>query len=147
MGLTPISFYAETIVARALGGVIAGIVTATILVLAIEMAGLPLFPQPEGMDVRDMDSVRLHVADIHPGSFVMVLIAWSAAAFGGPWVARRIAGNAPAWPSLTVALLFLALCVYNLMVVPTPAWMIVGAVILVPLATWLGLRTPLTRGA
>ena len=77
----------------------------------------------------------------------MVLIAWSAAAFAGPWVARRIAGNAPAWPSLTVALLFLALCIYNLVVVPTPIWMIVSAVILVPTATWLGFRTPLGRGA
>ena len=132
---------------RAVGGVIAGLVTATILVLAIETAGLPLFPQPVGMDALDMESVRQHSAEIHPGSFIMVLIAWSAAAFAGPWVARRIAGNAPAWPSLTVALLFLALCLYNLMVVPTPGWMIAGAVILVPLATWLGLRTPLTRGA
>lgn len=132
---------------RAIGGTIAGVVTATILVLAIESAGLPLFPQPEGMDVRSMDSVRQHLSEIHPGSFVMVLIAWSAAAFMGPWVARRIAGNAPAWPSLTVALLFLLLCAYNLAVVPTPLWMIVGAVILVPLATWLGLRTPLTRSA
>jgi hypothetical protein len=134
-------------VGRAVGGVIAGVVTATILVLAIETAGLPLFPQPEGMDVRNMDSVRQHLSDIHPGSFIMVLIAWSTAAFAGPWVARRIAGNAPAWPSLLVALLFLALCTYNLVVVPTPMWMIVGALILVPLATWLGLRTPLTRGA
>lgn len=132
---------------RAIGGVFAGVVTATILVLAIETAGLPLFPQPEGMDVRSMESVRHHLSEIHPGSFIMVLVAWSAAAFAGPWVARRIAGNAPAWPSLTVAILFLALVVYNLVVVPTPIWMIVGAAILVPLATWLGLRTPLVRGA
>ena len=75
----------------------------------------------------------------------MVLVAWTAAAIGGPWVARRVAGDAPAWPSLTVALLFLLLCVYNLIVIPTPIWVIIGAIVLVPVATWLGLRIPIRR--
>ena len=130
---------------RSILGIVAGILAAFVLVLAIETAAFPLFPQPEGMDPRSADSVREHLSEIHPGSFVMVLVAWTAAAIGGPWVARRIAGDAPAWPSLTVGLLFLALCVYNLIVVPTPIWVTIGAIVLIPVATWLGLRIPIRR--
>lgn len=132
---------------RAIGGAVAGLVAAGALVLAIETAGLPLFPPPAGMDPLDPESIRQHLAEIHPVSFILVLIGWSAGAFTGPWVARRIAGNAAAWPSLVVVLLFLAMCAYNLVVVPTPVWMTVGAIILVPAATWFGLRAPLARAA
>jgi hypothetical protein len=137
----------ETTVGRSLAGTFAGVVTAFVLVLAIESAGLPLFPPPAGMDPLDTESIRQHLSEIHPGSFVMVLVAWTAAAIAGPWVARRVAGDAPAWPSLSVALLFLALCVYNLVVVPSPLWMKVAAIVLVPIATWLGFRIPIRRTA
>ena len=138
---------AEPTLGRSIAGITAGIVTAFVLVLAIESAGLPLFPQPEGMDALNAESVRQHLSEIHPGSFVMVILAWTAAAIAGPWVARRIAGDAPAWPSLVVALFFLVLCVYNLVVVPGPVWMKVAAIVLVPIATWLGFRIPLRRTA
>ena len=132
---------------RSIAGIFAGFITAFVLVLAIESAGLPLFPPPEGMDPLNAESVRQHLAEIHAGSFVMVLLAWTAGAIAGPWVARRVAGDAPAWPSLTVALLFLVLCVYNLVAIPGPLWMKVGAIILVPIATWVGFRIPLRRSA
>ena len=132
---------------RSIAGILAGIVSAFVLVQAIGAAGLPLFPPPVGMDPLNADSVREHLSEIHPGSFVMVLLAWTAAAIAGPWVARRVAGDAPAWPSLTVALLFLLLCVYNLIAVPSPMWMKVAAVLLLPIGTWLGFRIPLRRTA
>ena len=132
---------------RSIRGILAGVLAAFVIVVAIETAGFPLFPPPEGMDPRSAESVRQHLSEIHPGSFVMVLLAWTAAAIAGPWVTRRLAGDAPAWPSLTVALLFLVLCVYNLVVVPTPLWMIIGAILLVPVATWFGFRIPVRRAA
>lgn len=130
---------------RSVSAVLAGVVAALALVLAIEMIGLPLFPQPSGMDPRDPQSVRAHLSAIHPGSFVMVLVAWTAAAFAGPRVARRVAGHAAVWPSLVVAGLFATLCAYNLFVVPTPTWMLLTSLVVVPVATWLGLRR--TTGA
>ena len=132
---------------RRILAIVTGIVAAFVIVVVIETAGFPLFPPPEGMDPRSAASVRQHLAEIHAGSFVMVLIAWTVGAIAGPWVARRISGDAPAWPSMLVALFFLALCVYNLVVIPTPLWMIIGAIILVPIGTWLGFRVPLKRAA
>lgn len=133
--------------ARPIRGVLAGIGVAFVLVLAIETVGMPLFPQPEGMDPLNRESVRQHLAQISPGSFAMVLLAWSVAAFAGPWIARRMVGETPVWPPLTVAALFALLCVYNLVVVPSPLWMVVAAIILIPLTTWLGLRAPVRRAA
>jgi hypothetical protein len=111
------------------------------VVFAVELVGMRIFPQPVGMDPLNADSVRQHLADIHPGSFAMVVIAWTMAAFAGPIVARRIAGDPPRWPGITVAVLFAAACAFNLARVPTPTWMIPAAVALVGAATLLGLRS------
>jgi F420-dependent methylenetetrahydromethanopterin dehydrogenase len=127
-------------VARAVGGVLAGIVMAFVVVLAVEMIGVQIFPQPAGMDPRDLESVREHLTEIHTGSFVVVIVAWSLAAFTGPVVARRIAGATPGWPPLVVIGLFAALCAYNLIAVPTPRWMTPVAVIAVGAASMLGFR-------
>jgi len=131
----------ELKVARAIGGVLAGIVIAFVVVLAIEMIGIQIFPQPPGMNPLDSESVRLHLSEISTGSFLAVLVAWTVAAFVGPVVTRRIAGATPRWPALTVAALFAALCAYKLATVPMPPWMLPAAVVLVVLASWLGLRS------
>jgi hypothetical protein len=128
-------------VARAIGGVVAGFVIAFVVVFAVELVGMQIFPQPEGMDPLNADSVRQHLADIHPGSFAMVIIAWTLAAFFGPVVTRRIAGNSPKWPAIVVVVLFATACAFNLVTVPSPTWMIPTAVVLVGAASMLGLRS------
>ncbi len=127
--------------ARAPAGIAAGIVVAFLVVVAVETIGLQIFHQPAGMDPVDPESVRRHMAEIPTGSFVMVLVAWAFGAFTGPMVTRRISGNTPTWPARTVVGLFAAMCVYNLMVVPGPAWMTAGAVLGVGTASFLGLRS------
>jgi hypothetical protein len=124
-----------------MGGVLAGIVMAFVVVLAVEMIGIQIFPQPAGMDPRDLESVREHLSEIHMGSFAVVIVAWSLAAFTGPVVARRITGATPGWPPLVVIGLFATLCAYNLIAVPTPRWMIPAAVISVGAASLLGFRS------
>jgi hypothetical protein len=126
--------------ARALGGIVAGIVVAFLVVVLVETIGLQIFHQPEGMDPINPDSVRQHMAEIPTGSFVTVLVAWALGAFAGPWVTRRIAGSTPRWPALTVVGVFVAMCAYNLVVVPGPTWMVAGAVVGVGTASLLGLR-------
>jgi hypothetical protein len=127
-------------VGRAIGGIIAGFIVVNVVVLAVEMVGMQIFPQPAGMDPLNADSIRQHMADIHIGSFAMVLVAWTLAAFLGPLVTRRIAGDSPRWPAITVVALFSAACAYNLVRIPTPSWMIPAAVVLVGAASMLGMR-------
>lgn len=127
--------------ARRLGGVVAGFAVAFVVVLAVEILGMQVFPQPAAMDPTNADSVRQFLDQIHPGSFVFVLVAWTLAAFFGPVVARRVAGERPKWPAVAVAVLFGAACAYNLVTVPSPSWMIPAAVVLVGAASMLGLRS------
>ena len=127
--------------ARGLIAVLAGIVAAFVVVLGVEMIGMQIFPQPPGMNALDPESVRQHLGEIHVGSFVTVILAWSFAAFAGPVVARRIAGTTPSWPPLVVIALFAVLCAYNLIAVPTPRWMIPAAVLAVGTASMLGFRS------
>lgn len=128
--------------ARAVLAVVAGIATAFAAVLAIELLGLAIFPQPSGMNPTDPASVRTYFSEIHAGSFVTVVVAWSVAAFVGPIVARRIAGKPTLrWPPLVVIGLFALLCAYNLAVVPAPTWMLPAAIIAVGVSSMLGYRT------
>lgn len=129
-------------VARAMRGIMAGLGTGFVVVLAVEMVGIRIFPQPAAMNPLDAESVRQHLSEISAGSFMAVLVAWTLAAFLGPVMARRIAGETPRWPALTVVAVFAALCAYNLATVPMPTWMLPAAIVLVALASWLGLRSP-----
>ena len=126
--------------ARAPSGITAGIVVAFLVVVLVEMIGLHIFHQPEGMDPINPESVRQYMAEIPTGSFVTVLVAWALGAFAGPWITRRITGSSPRWPAWVVAGLFAAMCAYNLVVVPGPTWMIAGALVGVGAASLLGLR-------
>lgn len=130
-------------VGRAIGSVVAGIVTAFVVVLAVETIGLQVFAQPEGMDPLNPESVRQYMAEIPTGSFVTVLVAWTLGAFAGPVVAKRIAGNNAHGPAITVVALFVAMIVYNLLAVPGPTWMIPGAIVGVGAASMFGLRSHL----
>jgi hypothetical protein len=120
-------------------------VVAFLVVIVVETIGLQFFHQPAGMDPIDPESVRQHLSEIPTGSFIMVLVAWAIGAFTGPWVTRRVAGNTPAWPAWIVVGLFAAMCAYNLVVVPGPSWMMVGAVIGVGSASLFGLRSGTPR--
>ena len=131
--------------ARAPSGIAAGIVVAFLVVVLVEMIGLQIFHQPEGMDPINPESVRQHMAEIPTGSFVTVLVAWALGAFAGPWTTRRITGSSPRWPAWVVAGLFAAMCAYNLVVVPGPTWMIAGALVGVGAASLLGLRVGVPR--
>ena len=126
---------------RAVLGTFAGIVMAFVVVLGIEMIGMQLFPPPAGMDALNPESVREHLSEIHVGSYVVVVLAWSMAAFVGPFVARLIAGSSANWPALVVIALFAAMCAYNLIIIPSPRWLIPVAIIAVGTASMLGFRT------
>ena len=131
---------------RTVSGILAGLVVAYVVLIAVELVGMQIFPQPAEMNPLDPESVRQHLGEISAGTFVTVLVAWGLAAMCGPMVTRKVAGEIPKWPALTVVALFAALCAYNLVVIPTPPWMIPAAVIVVVTSSVLAMRlTPWAR--
>jgi hypothetical protein len=123
-----------------LGGA-AGLVVAFLCVWLIEALGHSIFPLPTGTDVTDpADQARL-METMPFAAKAVVLIAWFVAALAGGWVGNRIAERAlPGW---IVAILIIAAGVATMVMIPHPAWMWAGGIILPLLGAWLAQR--LTR--
>jgi hypothetical protein len=134
-------------VGRLIGGIAAGIVVAFVVVFAIEMAGMRLFPPPPGMDPMNPESVRQYIGQMALGAFVAVLLSWTAGAFAGAWVTARVSSHPTLRPSLAVGGLFVAASLYNLVTIPHPVWFTVIALVLLPLAAWLGATTGRMKAA
>ncbi len=125
-------------VARSILGTVAGVITAGIVVLVIELAGMAIYPPPAGMNPADPETIRTHLAAMPIGAFLAVLAAWASGALLGTWVAGRISGSGARWPGLVAGAIFAAACAFNLVALPHPIWFAIAALILVPAAVWLG---------
>ena len=124
---------------RILLGVLAGVVVAFGCVFLVEMVGHSLYPPPAGLDLSDpADQARVMEA-MPAAAKAMVLAAWFIGAGAGAWVANRIAGRPIAgW---IVALLVIAAGVATMVMIPHPAWMWAGGILLPLLAAWVAERT------
>ena len=120
-------------------GVLAGIVVAFLCVFAVEWVGHALYPPPPGLDINDpADQARL-MAAMPASAKAMVLAAWFVGALLGAWTANRIAlRNLAGW---IVAVLVIAAGVATMVMIPHPAWMWAGGILLPLLAGWIAGRT------
>lgn len=119
-------------------GIVTGVVVAFLCVFAVEAVGHSLYPPPAGLNLNDpADQARLMEA-MPTAAKGMVLFAWFVGALAGAWTAKRIANRDVAgW---VVALLVIAAGVATMLMIPHPAWMWAGGLILPLLAAWIAIR-------
>lgn len=123
---------------RILLGVLAGVVLAGLCVFAVEAIGHTLYPLPAGLDPRDPADQPAMMAAMPAAAKAIVLLGWFVGAWLGAWAANRIAGRALAgW---IVALLVIAAGVATMLMIPHPAWMWAGGILLPLAAGWLAQR-------
>lgn len=123
---------------KRIGGTLAGILLAGLVVAVLESLGHMVFPPPPGLDLANpADQARL-MEVIPLGAKLAVVLAWFIGALAGAWVAVRISGWGPA--AWSVGLVMVALSVATTQMFPHPLWMIAAAVVLPLLAAWLVLR-------
>lgn len=120
--------------------VLAGIVTAFLVVMLVEMLGHRLFPVPAGLDFNDKAAMAAFVRTLPVGALLCVLLAWVSGSFSGAWLAARLAVSRRPLLSGVVGLFVLAASITNLMMLPHPLWFSITAVIAVPAAAWLAGR-------
>ena len=123
---------------RILLGVLVGAVVAGLCVYLVELVGHSVFPLPPGVDPKDPADYR-RVMDAMPAAAkAIVLAGWFLGALAGAWAANRIARRALAgW---IVVLLVIAAGVATMIMIPHPAWMWAGGILLPLAAGWLARR-------
>ena len=102
--------------------IVAGIVTAMLLVAIIENAGHSAYPPPPGLDFADKEAVGAYVEALPMGALAYVLGAWLIGTFGGGVVAGVLAGSGSRLFPGVVGAVMLAAVIANLIMIPHPVW-------------------------
>lgn len=123
---------------RQVGGVVAGLVLAMLVILAIEGAGHAVFPPGPGADLADPLQRQTFMDSVPLAAKLTVLLGWFLAALLGGWLADRIARRGLA--GYVVATLIVAGGVWTMVELPHPLWMQVGGVLLPFAGAWAAER-------
>jgi hypothetical protein len=129
---------------RALLGLLAGLMTAVMIIALIETLGHKLWPLPvvEGLNARDPKALAALMAQAPLGSLLSVVLAWCVGAASGAWIGYRLAGEPHARAiGLGVAGIIWLATGANLLAIPHPSWMMAAGLLGVPLSGWLAVRT------
>ena len=125
--------------ARSALAVLAGVAVGVALIAGVEAASARLYPLPAGLDVHNREAMTNYVATLPLGAFLLVLAGYGVGAFGGGYLAARLAPGAPAKHASVIALFLVVASVINLMAIPHPDWFWVANLV-------VGLAFPLLAG-
>lgn len=127
-------------------GVLAGLVTGSVVNMALIMIGGSVIPPPEGADVTSMEGLKASLHLFETRHFLFPFLAHAVGTLVGAYVAARISVDRKMMSALVVGAFFLMGGIMNVMSLPAPAWFNATDLVLayVPMA-WLGYL--LARGA
>ena len=76
---------------RTLLAIVAGVITAMLLMFALEAVGLMLFPPPAGLQINNEADLALLVEMSSTGKKTWVVFGWALASLVGGWLIVRAA--------------------------------------------------------
>jgi hypothetical protein len=122
---------------RSVFGVLAGVIVGSGLVAVIEAFGRSVYPPPPGLDPRDAEALREHIASLPAGALLIVAVAHLIGPMVGAWLSAKIAGRRPMLHAIVTGAVFLFFGIVNLFLVPHPLWFTALDLLMYPLAAWL----------
>ncbi|MFN6135057.1 MAG: hypothetical protein ACK475_02105 [Bacteroidota bacterium] len=123
---------------RTVLAVLSGVIASALVIAAVEMFGHSLFMNGAAVPApADMSAVQAYAEGMSFGALASLLVAWCAGAYIGSMVAIRIVKGAERVTTLWVGGFVLAATVMNFFQFPHPIWLMVGAIVLIPVASWL----------
>jgi MFS family permease len=133
---------------RLLFALFVGLLVQGVLVFAIESMGALLHPLPAGLDVSNAEQLRAYMesGEAPFTALLMVVFAYAVGAFGGGFVATKLAPRRGLMPALVIGQIALVLVVINLFAYPHPVWMMIASVVVPLPSAWLGGRAAHARG-
>ena len=123
---------------RRIGAVVAGLISAWLVVSIAEAVAHKIYPPPRGMDMTDFNQVKQFVASLPLSALLIVLAGWLVGTFMGTWLASRISQNRV--PGYVVGAILLAAGIANAVLIPQPVWFSVVSFMVYVGMTLLGAR-------
>jgi hypothetical protein len=120
--------------------VVAGAISAFILVWAVDAIGHQFYAPPVGLDLSDTDQLGQYIAGLPVGAFLFVLLAWVVATFVGGLVACVIAGTRPLLFAGIIGGVILIAGLANMLTIPHPLWFAIVAIVAIPAAALAAAR-------
>lgn len=117
--------------------IILGLAAAVVVIMIVEAISHILFPVAP-IDMNNKEAIKQFMADLPVGAMVIVLTAWIMGSFFGAITSTLINKENGLRNSITVGIIILVLSVLNLIMLPSPVWMWVGALTLIVPAAWAG---------
>jgi hypothetical protein len=125
---------------RAILAIVAGCVLSALIVAGLEALGHQIYPPPAGIDLRDPAALPTVMAQMPVGAFVILVSGWILGAGLGAWLTTKLSFTRKDWPGAAVGGWTLAATGINLFTISHPVWVVITALIGIPLATWAGIR-------
>ena len=113
--------------ARIIGGIVAGVVVGFAAIWLIELAGHSVYPVRSDVNYGNVEEMASLIRGMPAGAQAFVVGAWFGGALAGGGVANLIARRR--WPAWPVAGMVAAASILNILMIPHPEWMQVGAVL------------------
>jgi len=117
-------------------GIVLGVAVGIGLVMVGDAINHRLWPPPPDVQVTNPEAIRDYMATAPITSLLGLPVTWTIAAFGGAFAAAKV--GARVWAGWIAGGVLFALTGMNLIMIPHPLWMLIAAVVCVPLAAWLG---------
>jgi hypothetical protein len=119
-------------------GVIIGVVLGVGIVMAGDWINHRLWPPPPEVQVTNPEAIRDYMANAPITSLLGLPATWAIAALAAAFAGAKI--GARAWAGWIAGGLMFAATLANLAMIPHPLWMLISALVFVPLAAWLGAK-------
>jgi hypothetical protein len=118
--------------------VIAGLVSGSIVNMAIVMIGPHIVPPPDGADVTTTEGLKATMHLFKPVNFLFPFLAHALGTFAGALVTAWIAASRKMILALVIGIFFLAGGIASVFMLPSPVWFTVVDLVLayLPMA-WL----------
>lgn len=107
--------------------VLTGLLLGMVLDTIFRQVGNYMFPPPPTFDMASPEDIAALMHTIPADAYIIKLVAWTVATFGGGYLAVRMArvGAFPAW---IVAVLLIAGFMIHMSLIPHPNWVIMMCV-------------------
>jgi len=125
---------------RAVGAIVVGVITAFVVITLAELFVSRIYPMPAGVTAGNSAAMREWISHLPAGAFLLVLCGWVLGALAAGFVSAKIERPASARRAAIIGGALLAASVLNMLRIPHPIWMWVGAIALIVPAALLGAR-------